>query len=243
MKLISEPTTTPYSILLVGPPGGRKTTLALQFPDVFYVNLDLNEAGPTNKLKELNLLKPFWMETITIDDDGNKVASDQQFDRLQKAIDTAVAHKESKTLVLDSLTTLDAVIYRHVKKKCNRPTVLELQDWRLFRQILVNVFNAFRDSGKNCIILAHEEINTDKQGNVESYTPAVSTRIKDYLGGFFTDVWRSKVRPGAGGKYVHELFTLPTPVSDLKNSWSLPGVVEDPTYAKLLPYIEKNKAA
>jgi hypothetical protein len=239
MKIITEPTTTPYSILLIGPPGGRKTTLALQFPQVGYINLDLNESGPTRKLKELGLLKPFCMWTITIDDDGAPVPPDQRFARFDKALTEATTHSAVNTVVLDSLTTLDDVIYTQVKKQMARKDILELQDWRLFRQYLVGTINSLRNSGKNIIMICHEEIVTDKQGNVDAYIPAISTKVRDYFGGFFTDMWRSEVRPAAGGKEKQILRTVSTTRSELKNAWSLPAEMEDPTYEKLATYFNK----
>jgi hypothetical protein len=240
MKLVSEPTKTPYSILLIGPPGGRKTTLALQFPNVGYVNLDLNESGPTKKLKELGLLQPFFMQTVTLDDDGNKIIdADARFQRFATGLDLMIAEPKISTIVIDSLTTLDDILYGKVKKQMSRAHLLELQDWRLFRQYLVGTINIVRNSGKNSIFLCHEEIVTDKQGSVDAYVPAVSTKIRDYFGGFFTDIWRSEVRPGAMGKEKQILRTVSTTRSELKNAWSLPSEIEDPTYEKLAVYFNK----
>jgi predicted NACHT family NTPase len=60
---VSSPTNprplTPLKILLIGPPGSRKTTFGLQFPNVYVEDCDRNLNGPerwlrANGLKELS---------------------------------------------------------------------------------------------------------------------------------------------------------------------------------------------
>lgn len=252
MKLIeSNEPRQPKSILLIGQPGGAKTTLALQFPGLVLFDCDLNTDGPRKHLHSNNLYKPFYRESITLDDDGKPRPVEKCFDHIcDKLKELALNRPEGfQTFCLDGLTMINEFVIQKVLST-QRKELMEPHFWAPFKSYLMSLLvGRLRSLGVTTIVTCHEFViekpSSDKskvmQSEIVAYKPAVQGGITDFFGGFFTDVWRCSLESAPGGKLEAKLTTQRTTLSELKNSMSLPAVITNPTYKDLEPYLKGEK--
>jgi GTPase SAR1 family protein len=227
------------SILLMGPPGGGKTTFALQWPNLWVANCDQNLAGPMRYLANENKYPAFSYDDIAQDGGGTPVPMHLQWNRLESVTKDALADPSISTLFIDSLTHVDRILYAHC---CKAQGVkdLEFQQWNMFKNSLYRYIMEARTSGKTILLACHENIEYDKKGAVEKYVPTVSTNLKNYFGYMFTDIWRCTLETVGGGKITARITTHPNNVSDLKNSLLL-GKSIDASYAAVEAAVNKFK--
>jgi hypothetical protein len=223
--LTNVPLDTKQAILLMGPPGGGKTTFALQWPGVWIADCDMNLAGPLRYIKSRGINVDVKYDTIPYDDDGKPLELHEWWSRLVVKTATAIKDPTIQTIVVDSLTQVDNMLVEHTMQT-QRTKVMEIQHWRPFRKDLHEYIMRARSCGKTFLMLCHEEILFDKKGQVEKYRPSVSTKISDYFGYYFTDIWRCTLVDGGAGKLKAVVTTHPTAVSDLKNSLLLGREIE-----------------
>jgi hypothetical protein len=82
---------------------------------------------------------------------------------------------------------------------------------------------------------AHEKIETDAMTGITQYRVAWPGQLGDYIGAFFTNVWRTEVaREGIPPKYKYQIRTMQdTQHYGLKNDLELP-----PTFTFSWPLIQ-----
>jgi len=228
-------TPSPPSILLIGPPGGGKTTLALQFPGVAIMDCDGNLDGPERFLRKERLKSlAYKYESFRQYDNGKPIAVEDAFPLLVESVKACYSNPTIKTVVIDSLTHVNEFIIRNVLAKQNKtknPLEMEMRDWIPFKskayQLLVG---ALQGCGKTTICTCHEKILTETAGidfkeRVIGYSPAFQGGVTDYFGAFFTDMWRCEARQGLGGEQEFWVTPTKTPKSDLKNSLLFDGPI------------------
>lgn len=226
--------------LLIGPPGGGKTSFALQWPGLYVADCDQNLAGPMRFLKGQGKYKPFAYDRICYDDDGAPIQKlDKQWERLLIKVDAACKDPAIETIFIDSLTHIDRILYSHCLVKLNT-TQLEWNQFKLFIDLLYRFIMAVRASGKNVLVACHEQIEYGPKGEIKKYKPVLSTKLAQYFGYMFTDVWRMKIVDAGAGKQKAMMYLTPTATSELKNSLLLSGEMEA-TYANIEAGINKTK--
>jgi hypothetical protein len=227
---------TPPSFLFRGPPGGGKSTLAMQFPGVWFADCDLNLKGPEDLLRSVNNDLTFSYDTIALDDDGAPLLDKNgQPDhskiwlRFKQKIVDAIREPSVKTMCLDGLTHLSTMLTQKVLKD-NNAEIMERQYWIPFRNALMEVVMKCRHSGKTLIMTCHEEIILDKLGLINKYNIAMSSKLKDVFGGLFTDVYLCTSKVGARKERRFTITTNGDALrSDLKTSFPTMPITIDVT--------------
>ncbi len=256
-------TPSPLKILLIGPPGSRKTTLGLQFPDVHVIDCDRNLDGPVQFLmkgmKDIPAPLPklsFTWDDIRRDDKGEERPVDDCFSEVclrLKDFKTTPALQARKTVFLDSLSHVNEFIIRHVLKlqnKTKKTYEMEARDWSPFKSFAYELLvGRLEETGKTIICSCHEikltendkdNLMTQKVIGVE---PFFQGKVGDTIGAFFTDVWRLTVKQGAAGRTETWLQTVP-PITNpkcehLKNSLGMPSELDiTKGFVALEPYLK-----
>ena len=222
------------SLLLMGPAGGGKTTLAMQFPSPCFLDCDRNLDGAERFLRSKLPDLSYSYEQITYKN-GKPLEPYECFDRLLAVFDEANQLPEIKTIVIDSLTLINYFILTKVQKTTGREQ-LQIPDWGKVQQHYIDLLiGRMRRTSKTVIVICHEEpVERPNASNpllreVIRLDPLVTGGIRYQLCGLFTDVWRCYSKPEPGGKVCFVIETMKTPLSgDLKNSFGLPAVINIP---------------
>lgn len=245
---------SPLKILLMGPPGSRKTTLMLQFPDIHVLDCDRNLDGPDRFLRQVRKLPlTYTYDDIRTDDSGNPVDIDQCYNRVcdkLKLFKIQAEYKARKTVGVDSLSHVNEFIIRHVLKgqgKARKEYEMEARDWSPFKSYAyVLLVSRLEETNKTIICTCHEiKLTQPDPTNIMTqtvigYEPFFQGKVGDTLGAFFTDVWRLTVKNGPGGKLETWLQVQPSPKLDIiKNSVGFPDAEINITegFKVLEPYL------
>lgn len=260
MKISSPTSPKPVekkSILLIGPPGGGKTSLLMQFPNLCILDCDRNLDGPDNMIRHglkdatgkivkspLNPALSYWYEPIYMDDTEKPVPVEKCYDYLMQKLTAVAANPSIDWVAIDSLTHINEFIIRKVSAG-EKKDVMDPRDWIPFKSHFLNLLvSKIRGLGKHVIATVHEVIQweTDPKNIMvkyeKKYEPSVQGSIADFFGAFFTDMWRCEAKIGAMSKVEFWLRTQKTQKSDLKNSFGLPPDMKDPTWAELNKYMK-----
>ncbi len=223
--------TEPPSILLIGPPGGGKTTLSMQFPYPCFLDCDRNLDGPERFLRKASPSLEYAYTQITYKD-GQPVPTERCFDRLMQEIDLVSKVPEVKTLVVDGITLINQFIIQKVLKEQSKD-FMEMRDWgKVAQHFIALLYVKLRQTGKTTIVTCHE-VPVEKTNptnamlkDVVRYEPAINGGIAHTLSGLFTDVWRCTSLAAPGNKVVYKIQTVKDTLSpDLKNSFGLPNEI------------------
>jgi hypothetical protein len=225
------------AILLIGPPGSRKTTLMLQFPSLYVIDCDMNLDGPEFHLRKSIKDLTYSFDTVCLNE-GAPVDPSDCYDRtitLLKKIDP-----QFDWVGLDGLTSCNEYIIRKIMKE-QKISYLEARNWSSFKTDAINLlFTKLRHINKNVIVTAHEVENVKANPKdmmnpiLMGYEPFIQGAIREMLGGFFTDVWRLVTEPGPAGRVDSTLQCDKTAMmKQLKNSVGLSSEIKNPTYEVL----------
>ena len=231
---------TPRAILLIGPPGARKTSLVLTFPKLAIAECDQNLAGPDRALRKSNPTLSYKYQSITLKEDGSAVELHLCYDRVLDFLADVKKDPEVDWVCVDNLTSINEFIIQKTMKAQNI-SYMEARNWATFKTDAINlIFTKARHLGKNVIFIAHEQEqvrNDPKNIMVQittGYEPYIQSGVRDMLGGFFSDVWRLEANLAPGDKIETVLTTDKVGLmKQLKNSVGLPHTIKNPDYTML----------
>lgn len=214
---------TPVTILLKGPPGSGKTTKAVQFPSPVLFSFD-------NNLSSLRRLTPEQRSVIKIVqprmDNGKVVQPQFIWGNFIKQLALVTADDSVKTIVIDSLTTLSEILMDKILGTGDPARKVEIQHWGEFSRYmkwLGEELLCASDLDKHVIVTAHERIIEDAATKSQRYVLNMGGSMKDSFDLFFTDCWRTWVKPVGTDKVVYWVRTLPTNYHNAKSSLDVPA--------------------
>ncbi len=219
------------AILLAGDPGMRKSTLALQFPNVYIFDADKNVGQPLEFLKKTDPTLPArtFTDNALWDREGKPLAVQQRWLWMIKCVNEAFADPWVKTVVIDSLSALVEMAVSEVKRQAGRADNLEMriQDWGAFGALLRNFITMCRAQNKIFICTAHQKFEQDEADKQWKIFLNIPGQAATNLSGMFTDVWNLYLAIeglGSAQKHTGMVRTMPSSLTDhrgLKNSFGL----------------------
>lgn len=215
-------------LLLQGDPKSGKSTMAAQFPNAYFIDVDLNLGGPLRRMKELGMKLPVGFDVLDKDEKGQTIEMPQRYQRFTKLMGEASMNPDISTIVIDSATTFIDVLSAETRRL--QPAI---KDERQFFGFFFNYGKAFMDllkkARKHIILICHEKLEKNPDGTVLlPYRIAWPGQLGTILPAFFTDVWRCEVVeiPGVVKTYRWLVKTTPNYQYKLGNSLGLPNEFE-----------------
>lgn len=236
MKVINMGTATleeqPIRAVLYGEAGAGKTHLMREFPKPMIV-YDFD-----GKYEPLIGVEGITVKSFYISEALESKASWLDF---WKEYKKDKKDPEVRTLVIDSLTSLDSILLAASLQMMGKdPTDRESRKAFMmpaYGELLTTygtLFDSFKACGKHVIVLAHELKDTDDEGSLMSVSPFCSGSMKNKICAIFKDTWYLETK--GEGKNMRRIlhykkFKLRTCTSVLMNG---EGTIEHPTYEKIL---------
>lgn len=212
------------ALLLVGPPLSGKTNVAMAFPAPYIISTDhkLNNAVSRFPGKE------FFYDYGDVDTDtGQPIESPKRWNRVCELVKKNYSDPRVKTIVIDNLTDLAGYLIDHIianggtKLTVGGEKVMEQQHWQPFKLLMTRFINTLKMTGKFVVVCAHETIDKDDVTGTLLYRPLIPGQLKDTLGQYFTDVWRTECEKVSNG-IVYRVRTAPTSRMSLGSQFKLP---------------------
>lgn len=214
-------------LLLQGPPGSGKTTLACSFPKPYIIDIDVNLDGPLRFRSKRNLPLPVGYDRLDIDEKGAAVPPVARYLRLDRCLIEAQQNPDIETIVIDSATGFTDILMEEVKRR--QPGVKDgRQLWGFFFEYGKQFLATLTSMRKHIVLIAHERVEKDEVEGGLKYRVNWPGQLGDLIGGFFTDVWRAEVQSigGLQPSYKWVVRTMPDYRFTLKNGFEFPAIFE-----------------
>lgn len=211
--------TSPYRFFLYGEPGVGKTTLIGDAPSPLIL------AAPPD-------------EVTSIRDSAAQVLTVESWDDAVAAVDLAVKGSPKlqpyETVIVDTLT--------HVRSFATQAALEANRDkfsqavWTEANRKLINLVNELLKCPKPVVLIGHHRYEKNDDGSIRRVLPDFG---EGFLRVFLARMNAAFYYRVAGGK--RELLLTAVPGIDVKNRYSLPDKLVNPTYADLLSAIQQYK--
>ena len=192
-KQLSDQVPNPICLLMIGPAGTGKTTLATLFPRPYIISMDKNLQGP-KKVWEQVYKKPCpaLFDTVTEDDNGKPIQLNMQFQRAITLAKAAYAGDFCDTVIFDSTTTMSPMMIADVLRQSPTKTGnMEIPSWGQYLHLWQTLLSMARSSTKHNIFIGHEEVQgSDIDDKILRFDLALPGKMQSQLPALCTDVWR-----------------------------------------------------
>jgi hypothetical protein len=227
-------------LILQGPPGSRKSSLACYFPRPYFIDMDRNLAGVIAYHSDRKLPLPVGYDRVDTKADGKPIGNligkkseadiarelAPRYDRLNELLIAAQQSDAFDTLVLDSGSVLSQLLMAWTVVSQNFPKDGR-QTYGFFYNYGMTLINVLMSFPKHVVLIVHEEVTQDPLTQLQQYRIAWPGKLSDFMGAYFTNVWRSEIKSegfGAAKKYQQILRTVQdTQFYGLKNNLDLPA--------------------
>ena len=196
-ETLDEATGT-ITLLLKGPSGSGKTYKAAQFPSPVFFNFDNNLSGlrglPTETKKGIRIVNP------RLNDKGEYLSSMQVWDNFVKQLEKVCLDATTRTIVIDSLSSLSNVLMDMIIKSSSPGAKVELQHWGSFQRYLKWLGEELLNNKSrnfNVIVIAHEQLEKDELTQQVIYSLNIGSSLRTSFDMFFTDCWRCYTKQAA----------------------------------------------
>lgn len=205
------------ALLLLGPPGSRKTTLCTQLPRPCIIECDNNINGPARFTKNSGLKTDVEVKIPLFDTAGKIILPGARWDRTCLLTNEAINSPDFDTVVVDSLTTLVDFALDKIRVVQGRgaPTeanpiggALQIQDWGAFATLMKHFIVTTKASGKLIVFTGHVMTDKDELGGYLKQFIACPGQLKETIAGYFDDCWILSMEEDKG-VYTNMLRTVP----------------------------------
>jgi len=217
-----DQTSKPVTLLLKGDSGTGKTYKAALFPRPVFFNFDNNLSGlrklPEDVRKGVRIVNPRA-------NDKGTVKPDDVWGNFVKQLEAVGQDASVGTIVIDSLTTMAESLMDKVLKTGDPSKAVEIQNWGEFARYLKwlgETLLCATDLDKHVVILAHEQVFTEKLTGKVKYFLSIGGQTKSNFDLYFTDCWRAYTKPAKDGGLEYWIRSLATEYHTAKTSLVLP---------------------
>jgi len=226
MKQATDLKKNDLALLIVGDPGSRKTSLALQLPKPYVFDADRNIAAPMAFLSKAhpNLPAGVMFNYSTEKDDGTPVPRVDRYKHMIESFNIAAASPDVETVVGDSLTAIMEIIIFECKRQANPnfneeqldKFTMRIQDWGTFGGLTMRMIMGLRASGKNVVFTAHNKVEKDESDGRYKYFFNYPGQSATSVPGLFTDVLNPYPKiSGIGQAQTHQWMIRCLPNNDV----------------------------
>lgn len=227
-----------FALLLIGPPKGGKTSLALSFPKPAILDCDRNLGGAIKRgVDNFVYVDPHLnANTEKLLDNDKPFERSLKWRNCMRFMKLAITSPDVETIVIDGLSFInmflqDYIIYNTKEDARGKlyiagEQVMAEAYWIPFFNYMTRFITQACSCPKYLIVTCHEEIVMNSNNQVIAYRPQISGRLRNSLAGLFTDVWRcmSSVQ---GKKVKYTVRTSPQNLHQIGNSLNLPDAEYD----------------
>jgi len=186
------------NILLQGPPGCGKTTLALQFPRPYLIDIDDNLAGAIQGINQRGI--KFLWDTPLEDASGNRFDPLKDcmkiIDRFHALLNEAFTSDDVDTVIIDSATAVSNLFQDVIKKTNNieRTKAMEIQHWQPYIKRWLDLVTLAKAKPKRFILIGHEQRTKDDLDGGMKRMLNLPSQAAATIPGMFPDVWELYVK-------------------------------------------------